>query len=437
MKNWAGNVVFNPIEVAEPTSEEAIQQVVLKAANERKKVRMIGSGHSFTSLFATNDILVSLDKYQGLISVNKEKQQATVKAGTKLKYLGELLFEQGLAMENLGDIDVQSIAGAFSSGTHGTGKAFGIIATQLVNIKFINGKGEIVECSPNHQPDLFKAAQVSLGTLGIITEVTVQCVPSYKLALQSKSELLEEVLANINQRNDDNRNFEFYWFPHTDKAWTKTSNIATEGEPKKVNFWNYLSEYVLENHLFKVLCDYAHWFPSQNKTIAKISASSLPNVKKLYYSHKVYATVRLVRFKEMEYNIPAEAHEDVLKEVIKAFQSQNFPVHFPIENRWVKADDIFMSPANGRDSAYLAFHVYHKKDHTAYFKCIEEICRAHGGRPHWGKMNTLTAQDVLDLYPEFPKFNAIRAAQDPDNLFITPYLEKLLDIEPSLEKANA
>lgn len=437
MKNWAGNVIFHPSEIAMPISEEEVQQVVLKAANDRKKVRIIGTGHSFTSLFATDDILVSLDNYQGIISVDKEKNQATVKAGTKLKLLGELLFEHGLAMENLGDIDVQSIAGAFSSGTHGTGKAFGIIATQITAIKFVNGKGEIVECSPSNQPDLFKATQVSLGSFGIITEITLQCVPSYKLALASKSELVEKVMENINQRNEENRNFEFYWFPHTDKAWTKTSNIATEGEPDKVNFWNYLSEYVLENYLFKVLCDYTHWFPSQNKVIAKMSASSLPNVRKLYDSHKVYATVRLVKFKEMEYNIPAEAHSDVLKEVMKTFQNQNFPVHFPIENRWVKGDDILMSPANGRDSAYLAFHVYHKKDHTEYFKLMEEICRAHGGRPHWGKMNTLTAKDVLDLYPEFPKFNAIRQEQDPDNLFITPYLEKLLDITPSLTKAHA
>lgn len=432
MKNWAGNITWNPTEIAYPSTEEAIQQLVLKAANSRKKVRLIGSGHSFTPLCQTDDILVSLDKYQGIVSVRKELFQATVKAGTKLNTLGELLFKEGMAMENLGDIDVQSIAGTISTGTHGTGRAFGTISTQVIALKFINGKGEIIECSENKNPSLFKAAQVSLGVLGVIVEVTLQCVPAYKLALQNRKETIDAVFANLKERNEQNRNFEFYWMPYTNTAWTKTSNVVKESEPDKINFLNYWSEYVLENYGFKLLCEYAHLFPSKNETVSKITAATIPDVKKVYYSHKIYATQRMVKFREMEYNVPADAYEDVWKEVMKTVNSKKFDIHFPIENRWVKGDNISMSPAYGRDSAYIACHVYSKKDCGPYFAALEQVFRAYGGRPHWGKMNTLSPKDVADIYPQFEIFLQHRAEQDPDGLFISPYLEQLLGIGAGL-----
>lgn len=428
MKNWAGNIIFNPSEVEYPTSETAIQQIVLKAANDRKKVRIIGSGHSFSALVKTEDVLISLDKYQGIVSTNKDKVQATVKAGTKLNLLGELLFKEGMAMENLGDIDVQSIAGTISTGTHGTGKAFGTISTQVIALRMVNGRGEIVECSTTNNPELFKAVQVSLGVLGIITQVTLQCLPAYKLALQNRKETVEAVLANLEERNDNNRNFEFYWLPYTNTTITKTSNIVEADEPDKINFFNYWSEYVLENYAFKLFCEFAHWFPSKNQLVSRITADAAADVRKVYYSHKIYATQRLVKFREMEYNVPATAYEDVFKEVSKTVNSGKFNIHFPIENRWVKKDDILMSPAYGRDSAYIACHVYAKKDCRPYFDALEEIFVAHGGRPHWGKMNQLNPKRVADAYPEFSKFMTHRKEQDPDNVFISPYLRQLLGV---------
>ncbi|MEO0897916.1 MAG: D-arabinono-1,4-lactone oxidase [Bacteroidota bacterium] len=428
MKNWAENLEWQPSSIAYPESEEAIQQWVERAANERKSVRVIGTGHSFTALCKTDEILMSLDKYQGLISVDKEKCQATVKAGTKLKLLGELLFLEGMAMENLGDIDVQSIAGTISTGTHGTGREFGTISTQVIALSFVNGKGELVTCSPQDKPELFKAAQVSMGLLGVITSITLQCVPSYKLLLNYRQEKMKDVRATLDERNRNNRNFEYYWIPYTDTAWTKTSNIAEEGEPDKVGFVHYWTEYVLENYVFKVFCELARAFPSQNKLVSKITAASISNVDKLYHSHKIYATVRLVKFTEMEYNIPADAYDEVWKELTKAVNSGKYNIHFPIENRWVKGDDIYMSPAFGRDSAYIACHVYNKKDNKAYFKDMEAIFRAHGGRPHWGKMNSLDGEDVMTLYPEFERFNAFRREHDPDGIFLSPYMKRLMGI---------
>ena len=428
MKNWSGNVQWNPNVIEKPFTEKEIQNIVSKAANDSKKVRVIGSGHSFTSLCSTNEILINLDNYQGVTIINKEKKQATVKGGTKLSLLGELLFKEGLAMENLGDINVQSIAGAISTGTHGTGVGFKSISNQVIALKFINGKGEIIECSAIKNTELFKATQVSLGCFGVITEITIQCVPAYKLKLQNGREKLSDVLATLKQRNTENRNFEFYWIPYTDTAWTKTSNIVEESEPDKVNFFNYLTEYVLENYIYKVLCEYAKIFPSQNKTVANITAASISTVKKVFHSHKVYTTQRLVKFHEMEYNIPEDAYNDAFKDIKKLVNTKKFNVHFPIENRWVKGDDVYMSPAYERDSAYIACHMYNKKDSKAYFTALEEIFKSYNGRPHWGKMNSFTTEDIVNNYPKFNIFMSLRKQHDPQNVFVNPYIKNLLGI---------
>ncbi len=330
MKNWSKNIQWQPESILYPTSEAEIQQIVQRAAENRKQIRIIGTGHSFNPLWVTQNVLISLDKYQGLVSVNKDNLQATIKGGTKLFLLGDLLYEQGMAMENMGDIDQQSIAGTISTGTHGTGLSLGTISTQVKGLRFVNGKGEIVSCSETENRDLFKAAQVSLGVLGVITEVTLQCMPAYKLALQSRKEHLSDVLDTFQDRITNNRNFEFYWFPYTNGAWTKTSNIVND-QPDKVGIGNYLTEVVLENYLYKVVCEAARFVPALNKTASQISAASIPHLRKVFHSHKVYASKRFVRFNEMEYNIPLEAFETVFKAIQKRTNTGKFNVHFPFK----------------------------------------------------------------------------------------------------------
>ncbi len=425
MKNWSGNLHWKPAEIAFPKTETAIQELVRKALKERRQIRLIGSGHSFTPLSATEDLLISLDDYQGLIRIDEERQQATVKAGTKLSRLGALLFERGLAMENMGDIDRQSIAGTISTGTHGTGLSFGTISTQVRAIRMINGLGEIIECSENERTDLFKAAQVSLGALGIITQITLQCIPRYKLELINEKKRLSEILDQYAKLIQNNRNFEFYWFPQTDYVMTKTSNLAN-GKADKAGFSSFVQEYLLENLAFKLLCEYAWRFPSKNKWVSGFSAKAVGYSRKVYYSHKVYATPRLVRFNEMEYNVPLEDYEAVMNAIVGCISRNNFPVHFPIENRFVKKDDIFLSPAYGRDSAYIACHVYARKPYETYFKALEEIFKSFDGRPHWGKIHTLKSVDLRERYPKFGDFLVHRASQDPEELFLSPYLKHLL-----------
>lgn len=424
MKNWSGRIQWQPEQLLYPKSEAEIQAGIQKAIRENKKVRIIGTGHSFNPLWVTSHVLISLDEFQGVVKVDKERKQVVVKAGTKLSKLGDLLNEQGLAMENLGDIDAQSIGGTIGTGTHGTGLQFGSISTQVIGIRLINGRGEAVYCSEEENRDLFKAAQVSLGLLGIITEITLQCVPAYKLQLQNSKEILTEVMKTLEDRHKNNRNFEFYFFPYSNKAWTKTSNIAI-GQADKFNIFNYLTEYFLENYIFKILCEFARFFPSQNALVARISANSIPNIQKVYQSHKVYATTRLVRFNEMEYSVPIAAHPEVIRDIRKLIDKHKFAVHFPIENRVVRKDDIYLSPAYGRDSAYIACHVYNKKDYRHYFAKLEEVFKAYEGRPHWGKMHTMTADDLAERYPRLEDFRQQQEAQDPEGIFFNDYLKNL------------
>ena len=427
MKNWSGKIQWTPSKIFYPETEDAIQGVVKQAISASKKVRIIGAGHSFTPLAKTDDYLIVLDKYEGLISVDKQKHQVVAKAGTKLFALSELLFENGLAMENMGDIDRQSIAGTISTGTHGTGKNLKSISNQVIALRFINGKGEIIECSEEKNKDLFKATQVSMGTLGVITEITMQCVPAYKLKLENRKEKLSKVLEELEDRISKNRNFEFYWFPYSDTVWSKTSNI-TDAPPDKINIANTFSEYVLENYAYKLLTEFAYNFPSKNEWASKFTAKSVSTFTKVYHSHKIYATKRMVKFNEMEYNIPAASFQDVWKEIMQTVNSKKYDIHFPMEVRFVKGDDIYMSPAYKRDSAYIACHTYNKKDPKLFFAALESIFIKYGGRPHWGKMNTLTPKRIEDTYPEFDRFLKHREDQDPGNIFISPYFKSLFGL---------
>ena len=428
-KNWSGVVQFSPQKIVYPHSEEEISAIVKKCAATQKKLRVVGSGHSWTPLVETNDILMSLDNYQGIVQVDKDKLQVTVKGGTKLKFLGSLLFEQGLAMENLGDIDVQAVAGAISTGTHGTGIQFGIIPTQVVGLRLVTASGEIIACSATHNTPIFKAAQVSLGALGIISHITIQCVPAYKLKYEAKKETTEVCLQNLQHNIANNRNYEFYWFPHTDTIQPKYSNITNE-KPMERNIGNFFNDYFIENGLFGAISTITRFRPSTSAAVARLTASVLPESEvRINWSHKVYATVRLVKFNEMEYNIPIEHFEAAFNDIRAAFEKHKFEVHFPIECRFLKGDDIWLSPAYGRDSAHISLHVFKGKPYQHYFNICEAILQKYNGRPHWGKMHTCSADKLCQMYPHWNDFLAIRQQLDPQQLFINGYLSLIFGLQ--------
>lgn len=426
--NWSGSAQGWPKQFVTPRSIDELAQAVGTAGREGRHVRVVGSGHSFTPLVQTDDILLSLDGLQGIESVDAEHNTVTVLGGTRLKLLGDLLLERGLAQENLGDIDVQSIAGAISTGTHGTGIGFGTLSTQVVGLTLVTANGELLECSPEQQPDIFKAAQVSLGTLGVIAKVKLRVVPARRLRFQSRRERIADCIANLERYKQENSHFEFFWLPYTQWAQAKFIN-ETEAAPTGSTLWGKFNKVVLENGVYWALSECCRLIPRLSKPISKFSAQAIGSVEEVDYSHRLFATMRVVRFQEMEYNIPAEHFAEVLAEIQACIEQHQFAVHFPIECRFVHSDDIWLSPAYQRESAYVAVHMYRGMAYQEYFQEVEAIFRRYQGRPHWGKMHTRTAEELAALYPHWHDFRRIRAALDPQGLFLNDYLRRLFDAD--------
>ncbi len=427
-QNWSGIVKCQPQKIKYPKSEKELQKVVQKCIKKGQRLRVCGTGHSWNPLCETDEVMISLDEYQGLEHIDEEKKQATVFAGTKLHLLGKLLFEYGLGMKNMGDIDEQSIAGAVSTGTHGTGMELGSLSTQVVGLTLITGTGDIVECSETENRELFKAAQVSLGMLGVISKVTLQCDPAYKLKLHVDKEPITSVFSNLERYNQDNRNFEFYWFPYTDYVQTKFSNITQE-PAQDTGRMAYMTDMVLENGLFGVMSAATRVIPKFSNPLARFSAWAVSTSDKVNWSHKVYTMPRLVKFNEMEYNVPLDRFQEVFEEIRACIDREQFNVHFPLENRFSPADDIYLSSAYGRESAYISCHVYKGKPYQKYFKALENIFRKYDGRPHWAKLHTLTANELADIYPKWEEFRTIRQQCDPNGVFLNGYLRELVGVK--------
>ncbi len=425
-QNWSGSVQGTPRQIAMPGSLNELVQRMSTYARDGRHVRVVGSGHSFTPLTQTDDVLMSLDNLQGIESIDIERGVATVLGGTKLKLLGDTLFARGLAQENLGDINVQSIAGAISTGTHGTGVNFGSLATQLEGLTLVTASGDILECSPEKNQDIFKAAQVSLGTLGVIAKVKLRVVPAKRLHYQGYRKRLADCLANLEQYKCENTHFEFFWLPYTEWVQAKFLNETSE-PPSKNTLWGNFNKIVLENWVYWLLCASSRAIPRLSKSVCRISASSIANVEEINYSHRLFSTPRMVRFQEMEYNIPAEHTSAVINEIQECIERHQFAVNFPLECRFVHSDDIWLSPAYQRESAYIAVHMFKGMPYQAYFHHIEEIFKRYQGRPHWGKMHTRSAEELAALYPCWQDFRRIRAELDPQGMFLNSYLRELFD----------
>jgi L-gulonolactone oxidase len=424
-KNWAGNQQCAPVRIEHPSNEGDLVRIVTEAASAGQRVKVVGAGHSFTGIALTDGRLVKLDSYGKVLRVDREKRTATVEAGITLSRLNEELDIHGFAMENLGDIAYQSIAGAISTSTHGTGKALGGLATQVIGMRLIAGDGSVIDCSADSEPEVFHAARVGLGALGVISTVTLQCKPAFNLHVIEMPMRVDEVLESLDEHIQSNEHFEFFWVPNTGWALTKRNNrtdkpLATRGRWKE-----FKDDILINNVLFGLLCRAGRLRPSLVPRIAKAIPSS-GIVDYVDKSYRVFASPRLIRFYEMEYSIPAEAATEALNRV-RAFLKQSglMPI-FPVEVRFTKGDDIPLSTASGRDSCYIAVHVFEGVQYQQYFEAVEQIMNDYGGRPHWGKLHFQTAETLATRYPQWEAFQKMRARLDPEGRFSNPYLERVL-----------
>ena len=426
-RNWAGTATAEPARWYWPRTVEAIAAAVKEAASAGLTVRALGSGHSFTPAGVTSGAALDLSGWTGIVSADTQTGLVTVRSGTTIRALNAALDTLGLAMPNLGDIDAQTISGAISTGTHGTGARLGGIATQVAALELVLADGSVVSCSARERPELFAAATVSVGALGVISTITLRCVPSFTLTADERPLPLAEVTARFTEFAADNDHFEFYWFPYGRNALVKRNNrVKDQGSPPALPAWRRYWEYeVMENAAFGTLCRAGRAMPGLIKPLNQLAAATLSKRSYSDTSHRVFVTSRRVRFVESEYAVPRDSVLDVLAELRARVPRLAHPVMFPVEVRVAAADDIWLSTAYGRDSAYIAIHQYVGLPYLDYFGLFESIAATVGGRPHWGKMHTLDADRLGALYPRFADFLRVRDETDPERRFANPYLERV------------
>ena len=421
-RNWAGNQKSHPVSIDEPRSVGELSSLVARASSRGEKVKAVGSGHSFTSAAATDGRMVRLDNLTGISHVDHVKNQVTVGAGTRLSELNTLLDAEGLAMANLGDIAYQTVAGAISTSTHGTGKALTGLAGQVVAMTLVNGHGEILECSDTTNSDILDVGRVSVGALGIITEYTLQVVPSFRLRALEQPMKLDEVLENIHELAAAHDHFEFFWIPHTRWALTKRNNRTDDALAPLPRVKGWIDKTFMENYAFGALCRVGRARPSLIPRLA----TALPSSGSREYvdqSFKIFASPRIVRFYEMEHALPVDAVAPALRDIRSMIERKGYLLNFPIEVRFTKGDDVPLSTAHGRDSAYIAVHVYKGMESEPFFRDVEDILRGYNARPHWGKMHYRDAGELSTLYPRWDEFISLRNRLDPQRTFANAYTD--------------
>jgi L-gulonolactone oxidase len=423
-KNWAGNQRCVPIQVHQPRYADEVATIVRSAAAAGERVKVIGGGHSFTDAAMTDGHLVSLDAMNRVLAV--EGTDVTVQAGIRLRELNAQLADRGLAMPNLGDIDVQSIAGATSTATHGTGTAFGNLATTIVGLEIVTGDGSIVRADEHHEPELLRVARVGLGSLGIVTEVTLRCVPAFNLRAVETVEPLAELLTDFDSVMRATDHVEFFWMPGSRRCQVKRNSRTDEPAQPQPKLAYVRDKWIGENLAFGTVCRVGRRFPSFAPKVAKIVMSGASERELVDRSDRVFCSPRRVHFLEMEYGVPLEAVPEALVRIGELAKGLPFPPLFPIEVRASAADDIPLSTANGRDSGWIAVHQYVGAPYEAYFQGVEHIMDDYEGRPHWGKMHYQHAATLAARYPEWDTFASWRSKLDPTGTFRNAYVDRVL-----------
>jgi L-gulono-1,4-lactone dehydrogenase len=441
-RNWAGNQTARPARVATPRSAQEVADEVRRAGADGLTVRMAGTGHSFTPVAVTDGVLLHPGALTGIRSVDAAAGLVTAEAGCPLRVLNAELLARGLSLANMGDIQVQTVAGAIQTGTHGTGRDIGGMAAQVAGLELVLADGTITTCSAGAPanplpagsapppgtapPGLFDAARVGLGALGVVTAVTFRVVPAFLLEAREEPMRWSEVIARLDELTSENEHFEFYWFPHTEGCLTKRNNRSAGPSRPLGRFRYLLDDEFLSNTVFGATCRLGHAVPALIKTVNGAAGKALGSRTYVDAAYRVFTSPRRVRFKEQEYAIPRESLADVLAEIRALFARRDWRISFPIEVRVTPGDDPWLSTAYGRASAYIAIHVFHASPHQEYFRDVEAVMTAAAGRPHWGKMHTRSAQYLRQAYPKHGDFVALRDELDPERRFGNAYLAQVL-----------
>ena len=423
--NWTGDQRCAPAAIARPESEAELAAVV-RAAAARGPVRAVGSGHSFTDAACTDGTMVDLSRMQGVLDAEPEEACVTVEAGITLHRLGAQLAARGLALHNQGDIDAQTLAGATATATHGTGVRFQNLSAAIAAIRLVTADGDVLELSAETDPDGLLAARVGLGALGVVSAITLRCVPRFTLHRHDARRPLGETLDRLDEHVDGNDHFEFWVFPYTRTALTRACR-RSDATPSPPPAWRRrLHEDVLENRLLELVCRAGRAAPRAVPRLNRVVAAAMTGSRVEDHSHNVFATQRRVRFNEMEYAIPRAHAREAVERALDAIERPRLPITFPLEVRFAAGDDALLSTAHERETCYIAVHQYRGMEFETCFRAIEAIMDGYGGRPHWGKRHYQSAATLAGRYPGWERFQDVRARLDPSGVFTNDYVRRVL-----------
>jgi FAD-linked oxidoreductase len=424
--NWAGDQACRPEEIIAPANREELAEAIATAAAAGRKVSVAGSGHSFTEAALSKETLLRVEALSGVIDADPGSGLVKVGAGTVLADLNEELAGLGLAMENLGDIDRQTLAGAISTGTHGTGARLRNISAQVEGLELVLADGGVRHLTAATHPELLRAARVGVGALGAISAVTLRCVPAFTLRRVDRPLPREEVLDSFQQLADANDHFELFTFPYADSALVLERNRSEEAARPRGRATAYLNDVVLENWALGALSATGKALPKSIPALSRLAGRLTSGGRTIDRSDRVFANDRRVRFTEMEYGLPREHGPEAARRVIEWVRENRYPVFFPIEMRVAAGDDASLSLSHQRDTAYIAVHQYRGMEWRPYFEAVEAIMDSYGGRPHWGKRHFQTAATLAPRYPAWAEFQAARNELDPGRVFSNEYAERTL-----------
>ncbi len=430
--NWGRSASSTPQAVVLPASEEELCSLLAAAHREGRRVKVVGGSHSFTDIAATDGTLVSLDRLQGLTAVDPVTGLVSMRGGTRVWSIADALERYGLALPNMGDVDRQSIAGALSTGTHGTGLAFTGYSGIARGFRLALADGSIVTATPQENPELFQAARVGLGAIGVILEVTLACVPSFVVRADEHPVDLSEMVPNFVDLCRSEDHVEFYWFQHANQVAAKV-NTRLPGDAERTPLTRrqlLLDDELLSNGGHRALCELGRVLPSAVPSLNRFATKAMASRVYADRSDRIFVSPRRTRFREMEYAVPLADFEAVFAEVMATVNGYKDGITFPLEIRSAAADDTWLGTASGRESAYIALHRFVKEDYAPYFAAVEPILKAAGGRPHWGKLHTRTAEELRTVYPRFDDFLAVRDSVDPRGVFANAYLDRVLGAAP-------
>jgi L-gulonolactone oxidase len=349
-----------------------------------------------------------------------------VQAGITIRELNRQLDAHGLALENLGDVDAQSIAGAVSTATHGTGARLQNISAQVVALKLVLADGSTLECSRERDAEIFRAARVGLGALGVIAEVTLRCVPAFTLHGIDAPAPLADTLDRFHELALGNDHFELYVFPHASTALTRANNRTDRPPRRRGRVAAYANDVLLTNRVFDLFCRAGRRFPSRIPQLNRLATRLVGHSERVDRSAEIFTSRRLVRFTEMEYAVPRRCIPEAVRRVMEVIERRGFAVPFPIEVRTVAPDDAFLSTAGGRDTGFVAVHMYRGMVWEPYFRAVEAIMDELDGRPHWGKRHFQDAETLRSRYPDWDRFQAVRASLDPGERFANAWTDRVL-----------